>query len=98
MGGCHIRRRHGEVIFQLAEIIGLGAVAQPCELKLEIGFAVAEIDELERAVGRELFAHRLQTERLLIERQAFFEIENVEVEVVEGEHDYRPPVVFLKSV
>ena len=92
--GSHIRRRHGEVIFELAEIIGLGAVAQPGELQLEIGLAVAEVDELERPVGREFLPHRLQTERLLVKCKAFFQIEDVEIEVIEGKHGTDLPVSF----
>ena len=80
--GCrHILRHKGEVKFLLAEVIGLRAVAQPCQFKLKIRDSVAEVYEPEAAVGGCLFTNRLQSEGLVIEFKAPLKVENIKIEV-----------------
>ncbi len=56
----------GKVKLLLTEVVGLSVVAQPCQLKAESGRTVAEDDELKDARRRELFAHRLNADCVLI--------------------------------
>ena len=97
MRGVEVVRREGEVVFLLAEVVGLRAVAQPGQLEPEGTAPVAEKDDLVAPVGGVLLAHGLETEGLVVEPQAAFEIEDVEVEVVEGEHE-RASFVWIDSI
>jgi hypothetical protein len=79
---------HGEVDFPFAQVVGFLAVPQPGQLQLEVRFAVAEENELEGPVVRILFADGGKAERLGIEPEAPFEVEHVEVEMIERKfHD-----------
>ena len=87
----------GKVKLLLTEVVGLSVIAQPCQLKAESGRAVAEEDDLIAAVRRVLFAHRLKAECVLIEFQAAVEVEDIEIEVVEFEHD-KPSIMYLTTL
>ena len=87
----------GKVKLLLTEVVGLSVIAQPCQLKAEGGRTVAEEDDLIAAVRRVLFAHRLKTECVLVELQTAVEVEDIEIEVVEFEHD-KPSLTYLVTL
>lgn len=90
VGGVEVVRPHGEVEFVFAEVVRLFAVFQPRELELvRRAAAVAEVDERE---ARQLEAVRLgEAERFFLEREALFEVEDVDVVVREGKVHGRAP-------
>ena len=71
-----------EVILEIAEVIGLGTIGQIGEFQTEIRDAVTEENELESAFRTFLGLYGLQAECLVVELEAAFQIQNVEVKMI----------------
>ena len=84
-GGVEVVGAQREMYLVVAEVVGLGAVAQPGQLHGVGGVRVADEYELEAAVGGLVGGDRLQPERLGIEFEAAVKVENVEVVVFDFE-------------
>ena len=77
----------------LAKVVRLGPVLEPCELQIEIAYAVTQKYQLESVVL--LGTDGLETQRLVIELKAAFQIQNVEIEVYKFEHWLASLQIFL---
>ncbi len=91
VGGGEIVRDERQVEFVVAEVVGFLPVPKPGQLQLMAGLAVAEEDEDEAAVGGLLPPHLLELEGLLVEADALFQVEDVEIVVGKTEfHGFSP--------
>ena len=79
MRGGLVLHAHGEVDLVVAQVIGLGAVAQPGQFQLKRRGAVGEIDQDEGAVRRFLPAVFLEAECFVIKREAFLQVKDVQI-------------------
>ena len=79
MRGGFVLHAHGEVDLVVAQVIGLGAVAQPGQLQLKRRGAVGEVDQDEGAVRRFLPAVFLEAECFVIKREAFLQVKDVQI-------------------
>ena len=86
MRGVEIIRDKSQVVFLLAEIVGVRVVAHPGQLQLEITAAVTEIDDFETAVACVLLPHGPESQRLVVKLQAALQVKDVKVEMIEGKH------------
>ena len=77
----------GQVKFALPQVVGFLPIPQPGQLQTE-GRAglVPQEDQLEGAVPGLLFPHGGEIQRLLVEGETALQVQNVEVEVIEGCH------------
>ena len=69
VGGSVVVRAEREMELLVAEVVGLGAVAEPGEFHFEIGLGVAYIDDDEGAVVGDLAAALREAQGLLVEFQ-----------------------------
>ena len=68
----------------LAQIVGLGVIAEPGQLQAEIRLSVAQIDKEEAPVLRRLsLSHGSEVQSVLIKLKRLFQIRYVEVKMIE---------------
>ena len=72
--------------FVFTQIVGIFSVSQPCQFQCEIGFAVTQINQFPAAVFCFFAANFFQAQRIFVEFHAFFQIQDVVVEMIEFEH------------
>ena len=84
---------HGERQMELVftQVVGFGAVRQPCQLQLVGRDAVAQVNEGERICG--VAPHLPQAQRLFIKSQARIQVGHVEIVVCECKLHGAPPAV-----
>ena len=88
MGGRIVLRPEGQVELPLPQVVGVLPVPKLRQLQSEGGpRLVLEKDDPVGPVRRPLFPEGREAQGLLIEGQAPLHIEDVEVEMVEGQHD-----------
>ena len=103
--GFVVVRTERKMEFTLAEVIGLGMIAQPCELQLEPAVRRCKIDEDEGAVGCGFAAYFPEAERFVVECDGGVEIGDIVVLVDHGKSHGNSPFVgalvkrgYLKTV
>ena len=85
VGRGKIVHDQGQVKLVVTEVVRFFPVPKPGELKLVSGLAVAEENEDEAPVGGLLSPDLGQLKRLLVETDAFLQIEDIEIVVREAE-------------
>ena len=81
----------GQVDLVVPEVIFFFPIAQPGQFQFMRGSFVAEKDQREAAVGSALAPGFYQAQRLRIESEAFFQVQDVQVIMGEDELHSAPP-------
>ena len=82
--GVVIVHPQGQMVFQLAQIVGLGPVPQPGQLQLKARFTVAQVHQFKGTVVGVLFPNGMKVKGVGVEPEAPLQVQNVEIEVVKA--------------
>jgi hypothetical protein len=75
-----------KVKFAFSQIIWFGAITKPGQFECKIGGVITHIYELEGIIRCRLFSGNMKIKSFFIEFDTFFQIQNIEVKVVELNH------------